>query len=123
MKIAPSSQVVMTLAILLIGATCASANPSMLPKHPGYPMGKAVDPVKGQSLANDPGQRNAVGDQALSEAAGADVDYVKQRLDPNRFDKRIIEKPGAGLLPKVDGPPIVIAPPVKQATKVNAGTK
>ena len=25
----------------------ALANPDMLPKHPGYPMGKSVDPVKG----------------------------------------------------------------------------
>ena len=35
----------------------ALANPDMLPKHPGYPMGKSVDPVKGQPLANDPGQK------------------------------------------------------------------
>ena len=26
----------------------ALANPDMLPKHPGYPMGKSVDPVKGR---------------------------------------------------------------------------
>jgi hypothetical protein len=123
MKISASVHAAMTLATLLTGATCASANPSMLPKHPGYPMGQAVDPVNKQSLANDPGQHNAVGGQALMKAAISDVDYVEQRLDPNRLDKRILEKPGAGLLPKVDGPPIVIAPPVKQATKANAGAK
>jgi hypothetical protein len=123
MKISLASQGVMTLATLLAAATCALANPSMLPKHPGYPMGKAVDPVTGQALANDPGQRNAVGDRALNEAAVSDVDHVKQRLDPNRLDKRILEKPGAGLLPKVDGPDIVIAPPVNQATKVNVAPK
>ena len=117
MKISPGTQVGMTLATLLAAVSLAFANPSMLPKHPGYPMGKAVDPVKGQALANDPGQRNAVGDQALNEAAVSDVGHVKQRLDPNGLDKRILEKPGAGLLPKVDGPDIVIAPPVKQATK------
>ncbi len=123
MKISPGTQVGMTVATLLAAASLAFANPSMLPKHPGYPMGKAVDPIKGQSLANDPGQRNAVGDGALKDAAVADIDHVTQRLDPNELDKRILDKPGAGLLPKVDGPPIVIAPPVSQATKVNAGTK
>lgn len=123
MKISASIYAAMTLATLLVGAVYASANPSMLPKHPGYPMGKAVDPVKGQALANDPGQRNAVGDQALNEAAVTDVGHVKQRLDPNGLDKRILEKPGAGLLPKVDGPDIVIAPPVKQATKAVVAPK
>jgi hypothetical protein len=29
------------------GRSFAHANPAMLPKHPGYPMGKAVDPVRG----------------------------------------------------------------------------
>jgi len=35
--------------------------PALLPKHPGYHMGKAVDHASGQSLANDPGQTNATG--------------------------------------------------------------
>src|SRR5690349_2756867 len=48
------------LAILVLTSAPAAANPAILPKHPGYPMGKAVDPVKGQSLANDPGQENAI---------------------------------------------------------------
>ncbi|MDH5740450.1 MAG: hypothetical protein OEY77_09005 [Nitrospira sp.] len=99
---------------ILFGASFAFANPSMLPTHPGYPMGKAIDPVRGQSLANDPGQRNAVGDQALKEAALTDVDHVTQSLSINRQDKRILEKPGAGLLPKVEGPAIKIEPPVKE---------
>lgn len=47
----------------------ALANPDMLPKHPGYPMGKSVDPVKGQPLANDPGQTNASGENALAGSA------------------------------------------------------
>lgn len=101
----------------------ASANPSMLPKHPGYPMGKAVDPVRGQSLANDPGQKDAVGQKALVEAAVADTEHVTQKLDINRGDKRIIEKPGAGVLPKVEGPAIKIEPPVKSATAVGAAPK
>ncbi len=123
MKISASIYAAMTLATLLLGAAYASANPSMLPEHPGYPMGKAVDSVNGQSLANDPGQRNAVGDGALKEAAVADIDHVQQRLDPNELDKRILEKPGAGLLPKVDGPDIVIAPPVKPSTKAVVAPK
>ncbi len=36
-------------------AAAAWGNPVLLPQHPGYPMGKAIDPVTGQSLANDPG--------------------------------------------------------------------
>lgn len=104
-------------------APIASANPTMLPKHPGYPMGKAIDPVKGQPLANDPGQTNAVGDKALVDSATADIDHVKQHLPANAQNARILEKPGAGLLPKVDGPSIKIDPPVKEATKVTAQPK
>jgi hypothetical protein len=95
------------------------ANPAMLPKHEGYPMGKAVDPVKGQSLANDPGQTNATGERSLMEAAAFDDAHAKQQLI-NQSDLRVLEKPGAGLLPKVQGPNIKIEPPVKEATKVNA---
>ena len=109
--------------IVLLGASLTCANPATLPEHPGYPMGKAVDPVKGQSLANDPGKNNAVGDKALNEAAGADAAHVRQNLSINQNDNRIMEKSGAGLLPKVEGPNIVIAPPVKEATKVNAAPK
>ncbi|MDH4084333.1 MAG: hypothetical protein OEV99_08465 [Nitrospira sp.] len=106
------------VAAILFGVSFAFANPSMLPNHAGYPMDKAVDPVHGQSLANDPGQRNAVGDQALHKAAVTDVDHVKQSLSINRQDERILEKPGAGMLPKVEGPVIKIEPPVKEATEV-----
>lgn len=111
------------VATILFGASFVFANPSMLPNHPGYPMDKAVDPVSGQSLANDPGQKNAVGDQALQEAAITDVDHVTQSLSINRQDERILEKPGAGLLPKVEGPVIKIEPPVKEGTKVTAEPK
>lgn len=97
----------------------AAANPAMLPKHEGYPMGKAVDPVKGQSLANDPGQTNATGERSLMDAAAFGSDHLQQHL-LNASDQRLLEKPGAGLLPKVQGPNIAINPPVKEATKVNA---
>ena len=50
----------------MLMAGVAFGNPVMLPQHPGYPMGKATDPVNGQSLANDPGRANAVGEKALN---------------------------------------------------------
>src|SRR5262245_33409018 len=116
-----TSLVLLTLVTLMIlTVSLALANPTLLPKHPGYPMGKAVDPVKGQSLANDPGQNNAIGEKSLTEAAAFDDSHVKQSLSINENDQRLLEKPGAGLLPKVQGPNIKIEPPVKEGTKVNA---
>lgn len=104
------------------GGLCASvalANPAMLPKHPGYPMGKSVSPVTGQPLANDPGQTNASGEKAALEAAAFDDSHVVQNLvDPN--NQRVLKKEGAGVLPKVQGPEIKIEPPVKEATKASA---
>lgn len=106
--------------IVLLSISLVLANPTMLPKHPGYPMGKAVDPVSGQSLANDPGQINATGENSLAKAAEFDDVHVRQSLSSNQSDQRLLEKPGAGLLPKVQGPNIKIEPPVKEGTKVNA---
>ncbi len=106
-----------------IFAALAFGNPSMLPQHPGYPMGKAIDPVKGQSLANDPGRANGGGDSALAEAAAFDDSHVSQQLSINDQNERLLEKPGAGLLPKVQGPNIVIDPPVKEATKMQASPR
>lgn len=108
------------LAVMLLVGTVALANPSMLPKHPGYPMGNATDPVKGQPLANDPGQTNATRERSLEEAAAYDDAHVRQNLSINQSDQRVLEKPGAGLLPTVQGPNIMIEPPVSEATKVNA---
>jgi hypothetical protein len=108
--------------VVLFMFSLALANPDMLPKHPGYPMGKAVDPVKGQPLANDPGQTNATGEGSLSKAAAFDDGHSKQSVS-NQNDQRLLEKPGAGVLPKVQGPNIKIEPPVKEGTKVNASPK
>jgi len=105
---------------MLLAVSPAFANPDMLPKHPGYPMGKAMDPVKGQPLANDPGQINATGAGSLANAAAFDDRHSKQSLSVDHNNQRIIEKPGAGVLPKVEGPNIRIEPPVKEGTKVNA---
>jgi transcription initiation factor TFIID subunit TAF12 len=118
MKISLFTSLLMVSGLLAAGV--AFGNPSMLPEHPGYPMGKAIDPVKGQPLANDPGRTNATGDSALNRAAASDDGHVSQKLSINDENKRLLEKPGAGLLPKVQGPNIVIEPPVKEATKVQA---
>ncbi len=98
----------------------ALANPDLLPKHPGYPMGKLVDPVKGQPLANDSGQTSASGENALEGSATFDDAHSSQHLSINQNDQRLLEKAGAGILPKVQGPNIKIEPPVKEATKINA---
>ena len=98
----------------------AFGNPNMLPKHPGYPMEKSVDPVKGQPLANDPGQMNASGENALAGSATFDDAHSSQHLSINQNDERLLEKAGAGILPKVQGPNIKIEPPVKESTKINA---
>ena len=116
-----TSLVLLTVfTVVLLTVSLALANPTMLPKHQGYPMGKAVDPISGQSLANDPGQTNATGENSLAQAAAFDDVHVQQNLSINQNDQRLLEKPGAGLLPKVQGPNIKIEPPVKEGTKVNA---
>ena len=116
-----TSLVLLTVFIVvLLSISLVLANPTLLPKHPGYPMGKAVDPVSGQSLANDPGQINATGENSLVQASTFDDIHVQQNLPINQNDQRLLEKPGAGLLPKVQGPNIKIEPPVKAGTKVNA---
>jgi hypothetical protein len=110
----------LSVVMTFFTAVCVSANPNMLPKHEGYPMGKATDPVTGQPLSNDPGQKNATGAKALEQAAVVDDQHSRQNLPPNRNDRRLLEKPGAGVLPKVEGPQIKIEPPVKEATKAQA---
>ena len=78
------------LAFLVLTNAPAAANPATLPKHPGYPMDKATDPVGGQVLANDPGQGNATGEKALMEAAAFEDTHVMQSLSasPNEQDVR-----------------------------------
>lgn len=113
-----TSMVALTLAGLVgLSLSLALANPAMLPKHPGYPAGEAVSPVTGQPLANDPGQTNMTGEQAILEAAAAEDAHVAQQLS-NPGEERILDKPGAGILPKVQGPQIRIEPPVNEATRM-----
>ena len=118
MKISLIISLSLFIAALLVSV--ALANPDMLPKHPGYPMGKSVDPVNEQRLANDPGQMNASGEKALVESAVFDDVHSSQHLSINQNDQRLLEKTGAGILPTVQGPNIKIEPPVKEATKINA---
>lgn len=82
-------------------------------------MGKSTDPVTGKPLTNDPGQMNASGDKALQKSAIFDDTHVSQQL-LNQNDQRILEKPGAGVLPRVQGPQITIEPPVKEASRTAA---
>lgn len=114
-----TSYLIFATLVFVTGAVSgAAANPAMLPQHHGYPMGKAVDPVNGQPLANDPGQTNASGEKSLLEAAAFDDSHVTQNLSINQNNQRVLEKPGAGLLPRVQGPDIKIEPPVKEGTKM-----
>jgi hypothetical protein len=83
------------LAVMVLTSAPASANPALLPKHPGYPMGKVVDPVTGQSLANDPGQSNATGNKALMEAAAFDDTHVMQSLSSTPAEQEIRDKLGS----------------------------
>jgi len=116
-----ASLFIFLLAVLgIVVAAVAFANPALLPQHPGYPMGKATDPVNGQALANDSGRANGGGESALSGAAAFGERHMSQKLPINDQNQRLLEKPGAGILPKVQGPNIVIDPPVKEATKVQA---
>lgn len=92
------------LAVMVLTSAPVWANPATLPKHPGYPMGKAVDPVTGQSLANDPGQPNATGNKALMEAAAFDDTHVMQSLSSNSNEQEIREKLGATASHKAQEP-------------------
>lgn len=112
------STAIVALAVVCL-ASFAFANPAMLPKHPGYPIGKPTSPVTGQALANDTGQTaaDAAGTSAIINAAGSSTAHVSQSLhDPN--NNRIQKKMGAGRLPQVSGPDIKINPPVKEATRM-----
>jgi len=92
------------LAFVLLTSVSASANPATLPKHPGYPMDKAISPVSGQPLANDPGQSNAIGDTALMEAAAFDDTHVMQSLSANPNEQELRGKSGAVAPPKAQEP-------------------
>lgn len=96
--------------LVFVGMTAlALANPSMLPKHPGYP--------SGGEFANDKGQPNLTHSQSILESAkSGDTNMVSTLMDPN--NARLLEHQGAGQLPVVQGPNIKIEPPVKEGTRM-----
>jgi hypothetical protein len=112
---------VATVSGVLFALSMASANPSLLPKHEGYPMKNSGSPVTGQPTANDPGQRDGGGQSALLKSENS-ITHSEQHL--NKSDNaRITEGQGAGQLPKVQGPQVKIAPPVTSATKITGDRK
>ena len=104
----------MTIAgLLFVGMTgLALANPSMLPKHPGYP--------SGGEFANDTGQQNLTNSQSLIEAAkSGDTSMTTTFMDQNTVNQnnaRISERGGAGQSPVV-GPNAKTEPSVKEAER------
>ncbi len=99
----------MTGLVLLGMVSIAMANPSMLPKHPGYP--------SGGEFANDKGQQNLTYSQSMSEASkSGDTTMAPMLMDPS--NARLLEHQGAGQLPIVQGPQIKIEPPVKEGTRM-----
>lgn len=99
--------IVMT-GLVLVGMTSfAMANPSMLPKHPGYP--------SGGEFANDAGQQNFTHSQSLLEAAkSGDTNMGPAPIDPN--NARLSEPQEAGRSPSVQQPNKKIDPAVKDGT-------
>ena len=101
--------IVMTGLVLVGTVALAAANPSMLPKHPGYP--------SGGEYANDTGQTNLTVEQSLSSAAVSEDAHTAQKLvDP--YNARLLKSQGAGQLPTVQGPQIKIEPPVTESTRM-----
>jgi hypothetical protein len=99
----------MTGLVFVGMTTLAMANPSMLPKHPGYP--------SGGDYANDKGQQSLNYNQSMVEAAkSGDTNMAPTIIDPN--NARLVEHQGAGQLPIVQGPNIKIEPPVKEGTRM-----
>lgn len=101
----------------VLTAAAAWGNPALLPQHPGYPMGKAIDPVTGQSLANDPGQSNAGGEAALNKASALSDRNLSQQLSSDDLDKRLLENAGAAVQSKGQDPNM--DQPTKESTKVH----
>jgi len=112
---------VATVSAVLFALSMASANPALLPKHEGYPMKNSGSPVTGQPTANDPGQLDARGDSTLLKSQNS-IKHSEQHLNKLN-NERITDGQGAGRLPNVQGPQIMIAPPVTSATKITGDRK
>ena len=109
---------VMTGLVLVGAASLASANPSMLPKHPGYPSG-------GQ-YANDTGQKNLTLEQSLRAAAASEDTHTGQKLvDPNDAHETLLPDSTPSPQPMADvWPSMALAPtplyPIVQEPTFNA---
>jgi hypothetical protein len=101
--------IVMIGLVLGGAASLASANPVLLPQHPGYP--------SGGEYANDTGQKNLTVEQSLSSAAVSEDAHTGQKLvDPS--NAKLVRPQGAGPLPTIQGSNIKIEPPVTEATRM-----
>ena len=101
--------IVMTGLVLVGAASLASANPAMLPKHPGY--------LSGGEYANDTGQKSLTVEQSLIRAAASEDTHTGQMLvDP--YNARLLKSQEAGPLPTVEGQNIKIEPPVAEAPRM-----
>jgi hypothetical protein len=101
------------VGIVSIGMTVlALANPSMLPKHPGYP--------SGGEFANDPGQQNLTYSQSILEAAkSGDTNMIPTLMDQNNVEQNnatISERGGAGQSPAI-GPKAKSEPSGKETER------
>ncbi|MGH7168215.1 MAG: hypothetical protein ACREII_06740 [Nitrospiraceae bacterium] len=108
--------IVAALMVVGFSVSVALANPGMLPKHEGYPMKTDGSPVNGQATANDEGRTNQTVDKALTDSADLEKHVVQNLMDENNH--RVVASEGAGRLPRVQGPQIVVQPPVTSATKI-----
>lgn len=101
------STMVMAGLVLVGTAALASANPAMLPKHPGYP--------SGGEYANDTGQKNLSLEQSLSIAAASEDAHTGQKLvDPNTTE--LLTPRGAGPMSTGQGSKAKMEPRVTEAT-------
>ena len=99
----------MSVFVTMGTTALAFGNPSMLPKHPGYP--------SGGEFAYDTGQANLTHEQSARRgAASADMHVGQDLVNPD--NARVRESTGAGQLPRVEGPQIKIEPPVKEGTRM-----
>ena len=110
-----------TVSGVFFALSMASANPSLLPKHEGYPMKNSGSPVNGQPTANDPGQADARGEDTLMKSADSFKSAQQSLMKSD--NERITKGLGANQLPTVQGPQIKIAPPVTSATKITGNRK
>lgn len=99
MKTKLSVIIIMVGYFFLFPGGLVFGNPSMLPDHPGYPMGDAKDPVTGQSVANDPGQSPPSQEESLNQAASF---HDAQAVNPSKEIRSSIVPPDQGSKNEVD---------------------